>query len=327
MVASSNAVGSLRDAVPLRGGERRSRPTGMVDARNAGARRGPNAPPLGYDLRVPTALHRAGSGSPMLLIHGFSASCGIWRPLLPTLEQHHDVLAATLLGHAGGPEYLAGSPATPDALADALERDMDSAGFERAHLVGNSLGGWLALELAARGRALSTTALSPAGGWNHGGPQTKRLGRLFRQNYRLVKLLGPRGAELMRRRRFRALALRDVASRPAEVPAALAVEMTQAAAACTIYLPLLEELTSTGFGDLAAIDSPVQIAWGTKDRILPWPAYAERFRRLAPDAQWVTLEGLGHCPMLDDAPLTTNTILELTHRVDAGRGTPQPAAL
>jgi pimeloyl-ACP methyl ester carboxylesterase len=263
----------------------------------------------------------------MLLIHGFSASSGIWKPVLPALEQHHDVLVATLLGHSGGPAYLAGSPATPGAMADALERDMDAAGFERAHLVGNSLGGWLALELAARGRALSATALSPAGGWNHGGAETRRLGRMFRQNYRLLKLLGPNGAQLMRRRRFRALALRDVAMRPAAVPAALAVEMTQASAACTVYLPLLDHVTSTGFGDLSAIDSPVQIAWGTKDRILPWPGYAERFRQMTPQAQWVQLEGLGHCPMLDDAPLTTRTILGLTQRVDADRGTPQPAAV
>jgi pimeloyl-ACP methyl ester carboxylesterase len=165
----------------------------------------------------------------MVLIHGFSASWGIWRPLLPALEQHHDVLVPTLLGHSGGPEYLPGSPATPDAMADALERDMDSAGFERAHLVGNSLGGWLALELAARGRALSATALSPAGGWNHGGRETKRLARLFRQSHRMLKLLGPHGAQLMRRRRFRALALKDVAVRPADLPAALAVEMAEAA--------------------------------------------------------------------------------------------------
>jgi pimeloyl-ACP methyl ester carboxylesterase len=262
----------------------------------------------------------------MVLIHGFSASWGIWRPLLPALERHHDVLVPTLLGHSGGPEYRVGSPATPDAIADVLERDMDSAGFERAHLVGNSLGGWLALELAARGRALSTTALAPGGGYNHGGRETKRLGRKFQQNYRMLKLVGPGGAQLMRRRRFRALALRDVAMRPADLPAALAVEMTEAAADCAIFLPLREQLTSTGFGELAAIDSPVQIAWGTKDRILPWPGYAERFRRMVPDAQWVPLDDLGHCPMLDDAQLTTKTILEFTQRADSS-GTQQPAAV
>ena len=262
----------------------------------------------------------------MVLIHGFSASWAVWRPVLPALERHHDVLVPTLLGHCGGPEYLPGSPATGDALADALERDMDAAGFERAHLVGNSLGGWLALELAARGRALSTTALSPAGGWHHGGPETKRLARLFRQNYRLLKLLGPSGARLMSRPRLRAFALRDVAVRPAKLPAALAVEMTKAAAACAIYLPMLDELSSTGFGELARIDSPVQIAWGTSDRILPWPGYAERFRRMVPEAQWVPLEGLGHCPMLDDATLTTATILALTQAVDAREDTQPPVA-
>jgi len=263
----------------------------------------------------------------MLLIHGFSAAWRIWAPILPALEQHHDVLAVTLLGHSGGPEYVAGSAPTLGAMADALERDLDRAGFEQAHIVGNSLGGWLALELAARGRALSTTALAPAGGWHHGGPATRRLGRMFRWNYRMVKLLGPDRARLLRRRRVRALALRDVAMRPGEVPAALAVEMAEAAAACTIYMPLVEYLTAAGFGELASIDSPVQIVWGTEDRILHWPDYAERFRQMIPRARWVELPGIGHCPMLDDAPLTTSTILELTRLVDAGRATSEQAVV
>lgn len=41
---------------------------------------------------------------------------------------------------------------------------------------------------------------------------------------------------------------------------------------------------------------------------------------MTPQAQWVPLHGLGHCPMLDDAGLTTRTILEFTQRVDAGDG-------
>src|ERR1700734_2718423 len=154
--------------------------------------------------------HLAGGKSPMLLIHGFSGTPATWPPLLPALAQHHVLLAPALLGHRGGPGYLAGSPATPAAMADALERDMDSAGFGQAHLVGNSLGGWLALELAARGRALSTTALAPAGGWKHGGREHRRLLRMFWQDRWLNKLLGPTPARLMRRRRFRALMLRLV---------------------------------------------------------------------------------------------------------------------
>ena len=82
----------------------------------------------------------------------------MWELVLPALERRHDVLALTLPGHAGGP------PLHGD-VADALERALDEAGFATAHLAGNSAGGFLALELAARGRARSVVAFAPAGGW------------------------------------------------------------------------------------------------------------------------------------------------------------------
>jgi pimeloyl-ACP methyl ester carboxylesterase len=271
-------------------------------------------------------LHGGDRGSPMVLIHGFSGTSATWTPLLPALKQRHDVLALALLGHRGGPEFVAGSPATPSAMADALERNMDAVGVARAHLVGHSLGGWLALELAARGRALSTTALAPAGGWTPGGSEARRLGRMFRSNDWVAQALGPDRARRMRRRRFRAVGMRLVAVRPADVPAGLAVEMMEAAADCPICWPLLAHLAAAGFGELGAIDSSVQIVWGTKDRILRWPGYADRFRRMLPQAQWIELAGLGHCPMLDDAQLTADTILALTRRADARRGPPQPAS-
>ena len=115
-------------------------------------------------------------------------------------------------------------------------------------------------------------------------PEARRLGRMFRRNDRVTNALGPRAAQLMRRRRFRAVALRSVAMCPADVPAGLAVEITEAAADCAIYRPLLAHLAAAGFGKLGVIDSPVQIVWGTKDRILHWPGYAERFQRMIPES-------------------------------------------
>src|SRR4051794_28801763 len=105
---------------------------------------------------------------PLVLIHGFSGTTGIWEPVLPALQEHHDVTNISLLGHCGGDPFPAGVTPSFNALADGIEADMDAAGIEKAHLVGNSLGGWLALELAHRGRALSVVALSPAGGWEPG---------------------------------------------------------------------------------------------------------------------------------------------------------------
>jgi pimeloyl-ACP methyl ester carboxylesterase len=99
-------------------------------------------------------------------LHGFLDTWRSWELVLPALERHHDVLAPTLAGHAGGRPIegeIGGA-----ALADAVERAMDEAGFETAHIVGNSLGGYVALQLAARGRADTVVALAPAGGWAQG---------------------------------------------------------------------------------------------------------------------------------------------------------------
>ena len=108
-----------------------------------------------------TTSHRGGTGPPLVLLHGFMDTWRIWELVLPAVQCHHDVLAPTLPGHAGGP------PLEGDVV-DAIERAMDEAGFATAHVAGNSAGGYLALRLAARGRARTVVALAPAGGWAQG---------------------------------------------------------------------------------------------------------------------------------------------------------------
>jgi pimeloyl-ACP methyl ester carboxylesterase len=110
-----------------------------------------------------TASHRGGSGSPLVCLHGFMDTWRTWELVLPMLERKHDVLAPTLPGHAGGPPL--NGPTSAESLVEAVERVMDAADLPIAHLVGNSLGGYLALNLAARGRAASVVAFAPAGGW------------------------------------------------------------------------------------------------------------------------------------------------------------------
>src|SRR5579862_3965804 len=106
-----------------------------------------------------------GARSPLLLIHGFTDTARTWDPLIPHLTRDHEVIAPTLLGHHGGPPIPFGMTDPHVAMADALERELDEAGIARLAIVGNSLGGWLAFELAARGRATCVVALSPAHGW------------------------------------------------------------------------------------------------------------------------------------------------------------------
>ena len=146
-----------------------------------------------------TPSHRGGCGPPLVCLHGFTGTWRTWELVLPMLERHHDVLALTLLGHAGGPP-LEGAVGD-HVIADAVERAMDDAGFATAHIVGNSLGGDVALQLAARGRADSVVALAPAGGWAQGDESYKATVAHFATIQEQMKAAAPNAAALWPPRR------------------------------------------------------------------------------------------------------------------------------
>ena len=272
--------------------------------------------------------YHGGRGTPIVLVHGFSANWRCWQPVIPELERHHEVYAINLAGHFEGRAWDQNVPVTVEAVVDTAERELDELGLQRAHLVGNSLGGWTVLALAARQRGLSAVALSPAGGWESGTRDEKRLRGYFMRNYKLMSMFGSASEGLVRRPRFRALAFRDVAERAGAIPASLAVELIRAASHCDIYLPFIEGVgNGNGFPDeLAEIDCPVRIAWSGHDRIIPEKRYSAKLRRLVPGAEWTVLPGVGHVPMLDDPALTVRSILEVTSKVDAGARTESAGA-
>ena len=262
-----------------------------------------------------TGRHRSGSGEPLLLVHGFSCTWRVWEPVLPLLERDHDVAAITLTSHVDGPAFPEGVEASFPALVDAVERDLDELGWERAHIAGNSLGGWVTLELARRGRALSATGLSPAGGWEPGSKEEQRLEKYFRRSHRSLQLVRNHVDVLVGRPRLRALTLRDLAAYPQRIPPAAAANILKGMAEMEEYVPFLEALQRSGPPkDLDGIDCPVTLAWGTKDRVLPMGRYSDRLQRLIPDAEFVELPGLGHTPMYDDPELIARTIRDTAAR-------------
>ena len=108
-----------------------------------------------------------GSGEPILLLHPFMMSQNVWKKVAPLIADtgRYEVFAPTMAGHNGGsrgPLFLHSG-----ALADDVERRLDALGWGTAHIVGNSLGGWVAFELERRGRARTLTGIAPAGGWRH----------------------------------------------------------------------------------------------------------------------------------------------------------------
>jgi pimeloyl-ACP methyl ester carboxylesterase len=187
---------------------------------------------------------------------------------------------------------------------------MDDAGFRTAHLVGNSLGGFVALQLAERGRAESVVALAPAGGWAQGDESyTDLLSsqlRLQAQSKAAAAHAGTLVASAEGRRRATELIVTNFE----HIPAELIVHQLVGLAACTGTRPMIEYAISNGYRLQAdKVECPVRIVWGTADKLLPWPSAAARFRDdWFPHADWIELEGIGHCPQLD-VPLETAQLI------------------
>jgi pimeloyl-ACP methyl ester carboxylesterase len=241
-------------------------------------------------------------------LHGFTDTWRTWELVLPELERHHDVLAPTLPGHAGGAPLDGAVSAA--LLPDAVERAMDEAGFETAHIAGNSLGGFVALQLAERGRAESVVALAPAGGWARGDGSYRETLAGFVTMEEQVARVAPHVDRFLASPAGRRLATQRTTVNFEHIPKDLLVHQMLGVVGCTGLRPMVEYASREGYHlDAERIDCPVRIVWGTEDRLLPWPSAAARYRDdWLPHADWVELDGVGHSPQLD-VPLETAQLI------------------
>jgi pimeloyl-ACP methyl ester carboxylesterase len=251
------------------------------------------------------AYRRSGAGEPLLLIHANGMSRVAWDPVLPSLEPRFDVIAIDLPGHgesATMPSHLA--PAPP-GFARVFAALLDRLGIERAHVAGNSLGGWTALELAKLGRARSVCALGPAGLWETGPvwPMV-RLAVPYLAARRL-----PRAARrAMRTRAWRRLFLRHAFGCPERVSASAAEALVMDLGRARGFLPTLLATHGGRFTGGRSIDVPVTVVFGRNDRVVP--AAARRRDDLPPHVRWVEPQTLGHVPMHDDPGTVAELIIE-----------------
>jgi len=235
-----------------------------------------------------------------------------WELVLPAFERRHDVLALTLPGHAGGPVLAGGID--PEVFVDAVERAMDAAGFELPHLVGNSLGGYLAFQLAARGRAASVVAFAPAGGWAQGDGSIEPLLDAQRALHEQMKTAAPHAQALLRTPAGRRSATQLITTHFEHIPPDLLAHQMLGVAGCKAAGDLIgTALAAPWTLDAQRITCPVRFVWGTADKLLPWPAAAARYRaEWLPHADWVLLDGVGHCPQLDVPTEAAQLVLDFT---------------
>jgi pimeloyl-ACP methyl ester carboxylesterase len=263
--------------------------------------------------------HRGGSGEPLVLIHGIGHTWRGWKPMLPALERRFDVLAVDLPGFGRSAPLPAGVDSTPEALADAVERQMLGAGFDSAHVAGNSLGGWLGLELARRGRVRTVTAISPAG-LQHGREKNWGVGILRGMRWLTQNAPAPEAA--FRNPVTRSLLAGPSAARPwRKDPDELMQEFELFASNPGFHATLPHTFHAQPRG-LTALDVPVLVLWGTLDVIL-LPRQGRRFERLIPGAELRYIRGIGHVPMADAPDLLADAIAEFA--LDRPRaGTAEP---
>jgi pimeloyl-ACP methyl ester carboxylesterase len=264
-----------------------------------------------------TAVHHGGTGPPLLLLHGIGAIWRAWSPVLPYLEPYHEVIVPTLHGHAGGPALDSEVAPSVEALVDGIEAELDRMGLEKVHIAGNSLGGWIGIELARRGRAQSLVLLSPAGAWRSA-RRIKVQSVGVRYSLGALARYSSRAEAIAERRLLRWALLAGQVAHPHRVERESLVTYIHASSQSPIVDPLLRVLHLRPVDPLPADrDYPVRLVWAERDRVLPFKHFGSAMLERLPGAELIHLEGVGHVPMSDDPARVAELILEVTRAADS----------
>jgi pimeloyl-ACP methyl ester carboxylesterase len=252
-----------------------------------------------------------GTGEPVLMLHPFLISQLVWQNVAPRLADtgRYEVFAPTMAGHNGGP-YAGTWLLSSSVLADHVERQLDELGWNTCHIVGNSLGGWVAFELERRGRARTVTGIAPAGGWTRWAPTKFEVIAKFVSGmpfWALARWAGPRALRLPFGRR---LATLPVSASPDGVSDSELEAIVDDVAHCPAYFQLLvKSMLLPGLLELAQTSVPAHLVLCGKDRVFPGPRSHRYFQAQLPAGTRVTeLDGVGHIPMFEAPERVTEVI-------------------
>ncbi|MDA0159689.1 alpha/beta fold hydrolase [Solirubrobacter ginsenosidimutans] len=274
------------------------------------------------------AQRRVGVGEPLVLLHALGTDRHMWDPVIDRLAAERDVIALDMPGFGASPTIAelarrglaaserpaspadlagvdharlaalaAGGAVSPADLAAAIHSHLVALGLDRPHVAGNSLGGWVALELALAGRARSVTAIAPAGLWAQPLSPKRSAAR------RLARALRPALPALLKSGRGRRIALGGTIAHPERIPYAAALALVRAYADAPGFDAANAGMRAGRFTGLAEIDVPLTLAWPEHDRLVARPstvpAVAREFR----------LRGCGHMPTWDDPEQVARVLL------------------
>ena len=245
----------------------------------------------------------------IVLVHGMGSAATAWKPLTPFLQERFNVITVDLPGHGQTP-MIAGQSMDPISIGELVVREVkEQFGVTEFDLIGNSWGGWIALEMAASfpDSVRSVTALAPAGFWLATYVQRRPGASQFR-------LLSSRSAALapsfLKYERSRKLGFGDVSPRWRDFSYELCLDATLAMANSPGYFPAWDGMLHKRFDSQIDSKIPVKIIFGDSDKTLPATTCQER--TMAPQhSQWIIFEECGHAPMWDNTEKVAAHVLEI----------------
>jgi len=249
------------------------------------------------------AHHRAGQGSPLVLLHPLGADRHVWDALTPFLAARRELIAIDLPGFGESPA-LSGQTPTPRALAAAVADHLAAIGVERPHVAGNSLGGWVALELGLSGAASGVTGIAPAGLWPE--PLVPKAAIAHRLAHSLLPVAG----WCVGTRPGRSALLSGAVAHPQRIPADAARHLVRAYALAPDFVRVNDAMRAGRFEGMERIRCPVTLVWPDHDRLIRRPVWVpDRIRN-------VVLSDAGHMPMWD----ATAALAEVLLAASGGEG-------
>jgi pimeloyl-ACP methyl ester carboxylesterase len=250
---------------------------------------------------------RRGSGEPLVLIHGIGHRWQAWEPVLDVLSPHHEVIAIDLPGFGDSPVPEGGMPRDMASSVVQIADYLAAQGLQRPHVAGNSLGGAIALELAAAGVAASATAFSPAGFYTEA--ERRRALRILHTMRANTFLLAPVMKVGLRVQSIKAISLSAVVADPSRIAGERAYEDALAMRRGRGFRPVARCSLAYRFEGSPKV--PVSVGWGAKDRIFG-AHQLDRVRERIPHAHLELLDGCGHVPMSDAPDRVASLILRTT---------------
>ena len=224
---------------------------------------------------------RGGSGETLLFLHG-AGGVAAWMPFLDQLSDSFDVIVPDhpTYGRSDEPDWVEDVPDLAYFYMDFLENN----GLENVHVVGQSLGGWIALEMAVRNtsRIKSLTLVGSAGIRIKGQPAADIF---IMDDEELARVL------LVDENRIKALLAMELSEEQQDMLIKNKVATARLAWQPRLFNPRLRKW-------MHRIDVPTHIIWGEADKVIP-PTYAAEFQSLIKGSKVTMIEKCGHLPNIE----------------------------